>query len=165
MPGKIDPTQTYTIRIRAIGGTAPSNAVIAPKFGAYGMAPKMVGDSIIKATKEWAGIGVTCDVQIFNRQLTTIVVPNATSLILRELKEPLRDRKVTKHIKHDGNITKDQLMSVARAMRHRSCAVEMKGTVKEMLGTCRALGCTVDGEAPQDIVDEINEGAWIIPDQ
>ena len=35
------------------------------------------------------------------------VEPNATSLIIKALKEPLRDRKKTKNIKHSGNLTKN----------------------------------------------------------
>ena len=44
------------------------------------------------------------------------------ALVLRALKEPVRDRKTTKNIKHDGNITLDQVIEVARTMRPRSLA-------------------------------------------
>lgn len=56
-----------------------------------------------------------------------------------------------KHIKHDGNVTLDQVIDIARAMRERSMARTLGGTVKEMLGTCNSVGCTVNGQSPRDI--------------
>ena len=56
-----------------------------------------------------------------------------------------------KHIKHDGNVTLDQVIDIARAMRERSMARTLAGTVKEMLGTCNSVGCTVNGQSPRDI--------------
>lgn len=44
-------------------------------------------------------------------------------------------------------------------MRNRSMARELSGTCKEVLGTAHSVGCTVDGRAPHDIIDDINSGA------
>lgn len=60
-----------------------------------------------------------------------------------------------KHIKHDGNVTLDQVIDIARVMRERSMARTLAGTVKEMLGTCNSVGCTVNGQSPRDI--QVNE--------
>lgn len=51
------------------------------------------------------GIRVTVKLTIQNRQAKVDVEPNATSLIIKALKEPLRDRKKTKNIKHPGQRT------------------------------------------------------------
>ena len=48
-------------------------------------------------------------------------------------------------------------------MRFKSLARELKGTVKEILGTAFSVGCTVDGESPKDISDKIEEGEIEIP--
>ena len=74
------------------------------------------------------------------------VVPSASSLIIRELNEPPRDRKKEKNgsflwvwsliVKHNGNITLDQVIKVAKILRERSYANKLSGTVKEVLGTC-----------------------------
>ena len=37
------------------------------------------------------------------------------------------------------------------------------GTVKEILGTCQSVGCTVEGSHPHDKVDDINDGTISIP--
>lgn len=43
-------------------------------------------------------------------------------------------------------------------MRFKSLARELKGTVKEILGTCYSVGCQVDGRSPKDISDDIEAG-------
>lgn len=43
-------------------------------------------------------------------------------------------------------------------MRHRSQAKTLAGTVKEVLGTCVSIGCTVNGKNPKDIQQQITEG-------
>ena len=74
-------------------------------------------------------------------------MPSASSLIIRELNEPPRDRKKEKNgilrvrasllvVKHNGNITLDQVIKVAKVLRERSYANKLAGTVKEVLGTC-----------------------------
>ena len=42
-----------------------------------------------------------------------------------------------KNVKHDGNIPFDAILDIARQMRDKSMARELKGTVKEILGTAQ----------------------------
>ena len=66
-------------------------------------------------------------------------------------------------VKHNGNITMDQVIDIARTMRPRSIARYLSGTVKEILGTAQSVGCTVDGSHPHDKIDEIDDGTLTIP--
>jgi large subunit ribosomal protein L12e len=50
-------------------------------------------------------------------------------------------------------------------MRHKSLAKELKGTIKEILGTAQSVGCTVDGRPPHDIIEGINSGEIEVPDE
>lgn len=150
--------------------------------------PKKVGDDIAKATGDWKGLKITVCLTIQNRQATISVVPSAASLIIKALKEPPRDRKkvknskwstaciqsfidrIKKHsfwilVKHNGNITFDDVISIARTMRPRSMARELSGTVREILGTAQSVGCTVDGRPPHDIIDDINDGSIEVPSE
>ena len=63
----------------------------------FSQSPKKVGDDIAKATQDWKGLKITCQLTIQNRQATVSVVPTASSLVIRALKEPKRDRKKVKH--------------------------------------------------------------------
>ena len=149
--------------LKAIGGEIGSASALAPKLGPLGLSPKKVGEDIQKATMEWKGIKVTVKLSVINRVATPTIVPTASSMILRELKEPPRDRKKVKNIKHSGNVTLDAIIKIAKAMREKSMAKSLRGTVKEILGTANSIGCTVNGKAPVDIQKEIDEGTIQIP--
>ncbi len=117
-----------------------------------------VGEDIAKATGDWKGLRVTVKLTIQNRQAQVSVVPSASSLVIKALKEPPRDRKKEKNIKHNKSIPLDEIIEIARKMRFKSMAKELKGTVKEILGTCYSVGCQVDGRSPKEISDEIGSG-------
>merc|ERR1719416_287820 len=97
---------------------------------------------------DWKGMNVTVKLTVVNRQATVSIIPSASSLVMKALNEPVRDRKKEKNIVHNGNITLDQVIDIARQMRERSMAKELSGTVKEILGTANSIGCTVNGESP-----------------
>ncbi|KAK9721616.1 hypothetical protein K7432_003278 [Basidiobolus ranarum] len=164
MPPKADPNEVKIIYLRATGGEVGASSALAPKIGPLGLSPKKVGQDIAKATQDWKGLRITIQLTIQNRQAAVSVVPSASSLVIRALKEPIRDRKKEKNIKHSGNITLEDVIEIARTMRFKSLARELKGTVKEILGTCFSVGCTVDGQSPKDLTDAIDDGEVEIPE-
>jgi large subunit ribosomal protein L12e len=155
---KLDPNEIKVIHLRATGGEVGASATLAPKIGPLGLSPKKVGEDIAKATGDWKGLRVTVKLTIQNRQAAVSVVPSASSLIIRALKEPPRDRKKEKNIKHSKNIPLDEIIEIARTMRFKSLAKELKGTVLEILGTAFSVGCQVEGSSPKDISDQIKAG-------
>ncbi|KAJ2956772.1 hypothetical protein NQZ79_g7443 [Umbelopsis isabellina] len=164
MPPKVDPNEVKIITLRATGGEVGASSALAPKIGPLGLSPKKVGEDIAKGTADWKGLRVTVQLTIQNRQAQVSVVPSASSLVIKALKEPPRDRKKEKNIKHSGNITIDDVIEIARIMRYKSLARELKGTVKEILGTAFSVGCTVDGQNPKDVGDAIDAGEVEIPE-
>merc|ERR1712137_779862 len=100
----------------------------------------------------------TVKLVVLNRQAQIEVVPSAAALIIKALKEPVRDRKKEKNIKHDGNITMKDVIDIAKTMRERSLAKHLSGTVKEILGTCVSVGCTVDGMDGRELQLKIDAG-------
>lgn len=114
---------------------------------------------------EWKGIKVMVRLSVVNRVATPTIVPTASAMILKELKEPPRDRKKVKNVKHSGNITLDAVINIARVLRAKSMAKKLVGTVKEVLGTAFSVGCTVNGQSPFDLQKEIDAGNIAIPDE
>ncbi|KAJ2610598.1 hypothetical protein H4S08_003540 [Coemansia sp. RSA 1365] len=165
MPPKFDPSVIQLITLRTTGGEVAASSALAPKIGPLGLSPKKVGDDIAKATKDWKGLRVTVQLTVQNRQATVSVLPSASSLVIRALKEPVRDKKKDKNILHTGNMSIDDVISIAKTMRDadKSFARELKGTVKEILGTCNSVGCTVDGKTPVAIQGLIDDGEIEIP--
>jgi large subunit ribosomal protein L12e len=115
------------VYLRVVGGEVGATSSLAPKIGPLGLSPKKVGDDIAKATQDWKGLKITVKLTIQNRQAVIDVVPSAASLIIKALKEPPRDRKKVKHVKHNGNLTFDEIVSIARTMRARSMARKLEG--------------------------------------
>ncbi|VDD87213.1 unnamed protein product [Enterobius vermicularis] len=165
MPPKFDPNEVKIVYLRCVGGEVGATSALAPKVGPLGLSPKKIGDDIAKATADWKGLKVTCKLTIQNRVAKIDVVPSAASLLIKELKEPPRDRKKVKNVKHSGNLTLEQIINVARQMRSRSMAKKLEGTVKEILGTAQSVGCTINGQHPHDIVDQIRSGEINIPEE
>ncbi|CAH0388016.1 unnamed protein product [Bemisia tabaci] len=165
MGPKFDPNEIKVVYLRCVGGEVGATSSLAPKIGPLGLSPKKVGDDIAKATSDWKGLKITVQLTIQNRVATISVVPSAASLVIKALKEPPRDRKKVKNIKHSGNITFDDVLNIARTMRSRSMAKEFKGTVKEILGTCQSVGCVIDGKQPHDYIDMIDDEELEIPDE
>lgn len=151
--------------MKAVGGEVGSSAALAPKLGPLGLSPKKVGEDIQKATMEWKGIKVMVRLSVVNRVATPTLVPTASALILKELKEPPRDRKKVKNVKHSGNITLDSVINMARILRAKSMARKLRGTVLEVLGTAFSVGCTVNGVSPKEIQEDIKANKITIPDE
>ncbi|KAK2106963.1 60S ribosomal protein L12 [Saguinus oedipus] len=112
MPLKFDPNEIKVIYLRCTKG----------EDSPLGLSPKKVGDDIAKATGDWKGLRITVKPTIQKRQAQTEVVPSASALIIKALKEPPRDRMKQKNIRHSMNITFDEIVNIAQQMRHRSLA-------------------------------------------
>ena len=153
MPPKaaIDPNEKKYIYMKVVGGEIAPAAALAPRCAPCGLAPKKVGEDIQKATKDWRGIKIYIEIMVQNRQATVSIKPTAAPLVLKALKEPPRDRKKTKNVVHNGKLSLDNVIAIAKEMRPKSMAASFKGTVLEVLGTCVSVGCSIDGKRPQDV--------------
>ncbi|KAF4510409.1 hypothetical protein G6O67_002297 [Ophiocordyceps sinensis] len=165
MPPKVDPNEIKIIHLRATGGEVGASSALAPKIGPLGLSPKKVGEDIAKATGDWKGLRVTVKLTIQNRQAQVSVVPTASTLVIKALKEPPRDRKKEKNIKHSKSVSLEEIIDIARTMRFKSFSKDLKGTVKEILGTAYSVGCQVDGKPPKVVSDAIENGDIDIPEE
>ena len=152
--------------MKVLAGDPGAGAALGPKVGPLGLPPKKVAEELAKETLSWKGLRVTVRITVINRQATYEVIPSASALVLKALKEPPKDRKKNKGIPtvHSGSITMDDLYEIARTMRERSLAKTFAGTVKEILGTCVSIGCKVDGKAPREVIAGINDGTIQVPE-
>jgi large subunit ribosomal protein L12e len=130
-----------------------------------GLPAKKVQEDIAKATIEYKGLRVSVKLLVQNRQATIELCPSTAVQIIKALKEPPRDRKKEKKIKHHGSLTLDQIITIARGIRSRSFAKNLRGTVREVLGTCSSMGCRVEGENAHDISAKVLSGEISIPEK
>ncbi len=114
-----------------------------------------IGEDIAKETaKEWKGLRVTVKLTVQNRQAKVSVIPSAASLVIKALKEPVRDRKKEKNIVHSGNLALEDVYEIARIMRDRSCAAGFAGK----------FTATAKSEAPEFLsaAGDAGEGATVM---
>jgi large subunit ribosomal protein L12e len=159
-PTVID-TEMKHVMLKVVGGEPPSNAVLSAKLSAYGCNPKKAGEEISKNTKEYTNIRLYVKLSIQAREIKQVeLLPTCSAYVIKELKEPVRQRRKVKGSthKHTGNLSFEQVKNIAKKMKDKSLAREFKGTVKEVLGTCLAVGITVDGKNPKDITKEVDAG-------
>ena len=153
------------ITMKVVGGEPPSNAVLSAKLAPFGCNPKKAGETISKQTAEYTNIRIYAKLSIQAREIKNVeVIPTCSAYIIKALKEPKRQRKKEKGavFKHTGNLTFEEIKKIANNMRPKSLAREMKGTIKEVLGTCVAVGITVDGKSPKDVQKEVDAGKYNI---
>jgi len=160
MGPKPDPDEIKYIVMKVVGGEVTSAAALAPKCSPLGLPPKKVGEDIQKATKSWKGVKIMIEIAVQNRQCTVRVLPSCTPKIIEALKKTGRDRKKQKEWKYNADMKFDDVVRIAKEMREaeKSLSVELTGTVKEVLGTCVSLGCTVDKLSPKEVTAQINSG-------
>lgn len=159
----LNPDAKY-IKIQIVGGELPG-ATLAQKVGPLGLPSKVVGEDIKKATVEYKSLKVHVELEIKDRKATVQVKPSVATLIIKALKEAVRDRKKEKNILHNGSLKMIEVVDIARFVRPRSFSRFLTGTIKEVLGTCKSIGCRIDGKCPKEVTREINAGEIRLPEQ
>lgn len=155
-------TPNPVVYVRAVAGEG-AGSTLAQKVGPLGVPAKKVNDDIIKASMEYKGLRIRVKLTVQNRVATIELLPSTACMIIKALKEPARDRKKEKNIKHHGNLTLETIIDIARKIRHKSLARDLVGTVKEVLGTCNSMGCSIDGVSPKAMTAKINAGEVTVP--
>lgn len=141
MPPKFDPSAVVEVYVRATGGEVGAASSLAPKIGPLGLSPKKIGEDIAKETaKDWKGLRVTCKLTVQNRVAKVSVVPSASALVIKALKEPVRDRKKVLACSHTIQVVKSALGSPSI-----SCPFNQLATV------CAAKSCICHIDLNEDI--------------
>ena len=133
MPPKFDPSAVIEVFLRATGGEVGAASSLAPKIGPLGLSPKKVGEDIAKETKkDWNGLRVTVKLTVQNRQAKVSVVPSASALVIKALKEPPRDRKKVR--KDVSPLGRQPLGGCVHLGRGASNALSIRS--ERRIGTC-----------------------------
>lgn len=155
-----DPTAEYLLA-RVVGGETPG-ATFSQKVGPLKIPGKVVGEEVKKLTaKDYKLQKVHVLIKVKDRKATTELMPSTAQIIVRELRESREPkRKGVEKVPqlHNGSLSLNALFKIAAEVRPRSGSVSMKGTVKEVLGTARSVGCFIEGKHPKDVTAAINAG-------
>lgn len=164
MSNKAISDEVKYVKLKVIGGELPGSA-LQTKLGPMGIPAKQVAEDIKKLTNDWKSIKVHVTITIQNRKASVEITPSTSSLIVKALREPVRDRKKEKNILHNGSVKMIDIIEIARKQMGISQAQTLRNMVKCVLGTCRSVGCNVEGKNPAEMTKEIDEETIIIPEK
>ena len=161
MPPKVDTSQLVIIRTFICAGDKNLPPSMSQKLGPLGLNAKKVGEDIAKACDAWKGCRVFVEIHAKDRAATIKVCPGTSAYIVKEMNGiKQRDRKKEKLPNRSGNLPFAKILTIAKMIHEdgRSQSKTLAGTVKQVLGTCLSIGCTVDGNSSKVITQKINDG-------
>ncbi len=142
------------------GGKATTGPPFGPALGPIGVNTQAVIKEINEKTKDFEGIKISVKVIVdaATKNFTIEVgSPQTSALILKELKIE-KGAKTKEEIV--GNITLDQIKKIAKSKDLLGNSLENK--VKQVLGTCKSMGVTCEGQNPVEVIKKINDKSIII---
>lgn len=150
-----------TIEALVDGGNATPGPPLGPVLGPLGINIMEVIKVINEKTKAFEGMKVPVKVivdpatQDFE---VTVGTPPTSALIMKEL--GLEKGSSNPRTDKVGNLTMEQVKKIANMKQDSLGGKDIREMAKEVIGSCVAMGITVEGSDPRDIQKLINEGAY-----
>lgn len=154
-------TAIKKLRFLVPAGKATPGPPIGPALGPTGVKTPQVVQKINELTKQYEGMSVTVDVII---DLETkdfrveVMEPSISSLILRKV--GAEKGSATPHTNKVGNVDFDYVVELAKSRMRTMNTTSLKAAVKTVLGICRSVGVTVDGEDPKELIRRVDSGEF-----
>lgn len=162
-----------SIRVLVDGGKAIPGPPLGPALAVHKVNIGQVVAAINEKTKEFSGITVPVEVMIdpstkgFEIKVGT---PPVSALIKKELKvqklaltpwaTPAAKEGEAPPAPFTGNLPFEAAVRIAKAKLNVLGTHDFKKAVKEVVGTCVSVGCTVEGKHPKEVMKEIDGGHW-----
>jgi large subunit ribosomal protein L12e len=159
MAGKPDFTKLEILTCKFCGGEGTPKT-FSQKTGKLGVQVKQIDDDLKKVAAEYKGIRVTSEIHVQNKAFVIKFKPGVTPLIVKAMGDYVRDRQKQKLVNRSGNISFDEVIKISKWMESegKSRAKTFKGSVKQVLGSCLSVGCTIDGKSAKQVTKEVEEG-------
>jgi large subunit ribosomal protein L11 len=140
------------------GGKATAGPPFGPALGPLGVNINKIVEEINAKTKQFDGINVPVKVIVdtgTKEFRVEIGMPPTSALILKELGIKLGAKAKGEVV---GNITLEQVKKIANAKEALLHGNDLASRVKQVLGTCKSMGVTCEGEDPRSVIKKINSG-------
>jgi large subunit ribosomal protein L11 len=143
------------IKLLVEGGKANPGPPLGPALGPLGVNVAQVVQKINQETAKFSGMKVpvilTVDRKTKEFQIE-VGSPPVSVLVKKEL--GLEKGAKTPGKETVGNLSLSQVIRIAKQKGGR----DLRAKVKEVLGTCKSMGVTVEGKDPVEVQREIEEG-------
>lgn len=147
-----------TIAALIEGGKATTGPPFGPALGPLGVNTNEIIDEINEKTKQYEGVKIPIKVFVDSatkKYRVEIGAPPTSALILKELGLQTGAKAKGEIV---GNITIEQVKRIAKAKESKIYGNTIAQIANQILGTCRSMGVTCEGEDPKAVIKRIKEG-------
>ena len=149
------------LKFLVVGGKATPAPPIGPSLSPLGLnVPKVVA-KINEATKKFEGLTVPVKVIVDTETKEfeiEVGIPTTTALLLKAVgAEKAPGNPAAEKI---GDLPLEKIIERALMKKKQLLAKTLKGAVKNILGSARSIGITVEGKDPKIVSREIDEGKY-----
>ena len=143
------------------GGEATGGPPIGPALGPLGVNIMSVVATINQETAEYKGIPIPVDVTIdTDTKGHTVKVGMLSTFALITQALGIGKGSSTPNTEFVGDLTFDQVLTIANRKREGIMASSLKSAVKEIVGSCQSMGVTVDGHPAKEVQTLISSGEY-----
>ncbi len=150
-----------TINTLVEGGSASAGPPLGPELGPLPADVGEVVSAINEKTKDFEGMEVPVDVEVDEETgdfTVEVGKPPMAALIKDELGIASGSGEPNKNKVADMSF--EQVCKVARMKESDLLAMDLRGAVKEVIGTAQSAGITIEGEDAYEVQQQIDEGKF-----
>ena len=154
-------TESKSISALVTGGEASAGPPLGPALGPMGINVLQVVNTINDKTKDFPGMKVPVKVEVDpeTKKFTVEVgVPPTAALISKEA--GVAKGSGASGTVVAGNVSIESAIKIAKMKIDSSYAKDIKGALKEVIGTCLSLGMQVENKPPKDVYNDIKTGKY-----
>jgi len=143
------------------GGQATAGPPLGPALGPLGVNVLAIVNKINEITKHYAGMKVPVKIMVDPETKefeVSVGIPTTSALIVSEL--GVEKGSGTPKTQKVGNLSMEQVVKIAKIKRAELLARNLKGAIKEVLGSCVSMGVTVEEKDPKEAQSEVDEGKY-----
>jgi large subunit ribosomal protein L11 len=140
------------------GGEASAGPPLGPALGPMGVNVLQVVNTINEKTKDFPGmkVPVKVDVDSETKQFTvTVGIPPTAALLIKEA--GVNKGSGTAGASYAGNISMESAVKIAKMKIDSSYSYDLRGGVKEIIGSCLSIGLTVEGKPAKQVYSNLSE--------
>jgi len=147
-----------TIKVLIEAGKANAGPPIGPALGPLGVNTMEIVNKINEVTKHLDGMQIPIKIHIDSKKKFTIELgsPQTSALIKKEIN--LKKGSSKPNSEMAGNLTFDQVLKIMNAKYSQLVSISKKSAIKEILGSCRAMGITIDNLPAVEITKMVDHG-------
>ena len=143
------------------GGEANAGPPLGPALGPMGVNVLQVVNLINEKTKGLPGMKVPVKVEVDpeTKNFTVEVgIPPTSALVAKEAN--ITKGSGNAGINYAGNITMASAVKIAKMKIQNSYAKDIKGAVKEIIGSCASSGIKIEDKSAKEVYSDISAGKY-----